>query len=166
MKKFFLRERISIHAYFQEKIRRCEHMVHGVVWLLEMQFHIIGFEVLIQRRYSMKIESHFNISERIRELVKEKGWKQSTLSSAAGIKPSTISEWFSGKHEPSVEMIEKVCGALGITMEMFFRNGETELDQEILMLESTYSRLPEESRRFIRLLVIFIDGQTNDDTDK
>ena len=114
----------------------------------------------------MKLESHFNISERILELIRERGWNQSVLSVEADIPPSTISEWCRGKHLPSSEMIVKICTAFGITIEAFFREDETKLDQEILMLESTYSRLPEESRRFIRLLIIFIESRMNDDADK
>ena len=114
----------------------------------------------------MKLESHFNISERILELIRERGWNQSVLSAEADIPPSTISEWCRGKHVPSVEMIGKICAAFGITVEAFFREEETKLDQEMLMLESSYSRLPEETRRFIRLFIIFIESRTNDDTDK
>lgn len=55
------------------------------------------------------------ISEKIFELMKEKGISQLTLSEKTGIGQSTISDWKTKKTNPSANKILKICEVLECT---------------------------------------------------
>lgn len=55
------------------------------------------------------------ISERIFELLKEKGMSQKEFSERTGISPSTISDWKRKKTNPASDKIMLICDVLNIT---------------------------------------------------
>ncbi|MCR5345117.1 MAG: helix-turn-helix transcriptional regulator [Lachnospiraceae bacterium] len=54
------------------------------------------------------------ISERIFEIMKERGISQMEFSKGAGIAQSTISDWKRKKTNPSVDKIMDICRALNV----------------------------------------------------
>lgn len=56
-----------------------------------------------------------NIGNNIRLLRKERGLTQMQLAEKIGAGVHTLKMWESGKHEPSVGMVNKLCDALGVT---------------------------------------------------
>lgn len=64
------------------------------------------------------------ISERIFELLQEKGISQKELSDRTGISQSTISDWKRKKTNPSADKLKVICDVLHITL--YDLLGETE----------------------------------------
>lgn len=93
-----------------------------------------------------------SISERIFELLREKGISQKELSEQTGISQSTISDWKRKKTNPSADKLKIICDALHITLYELLgdaenSNGQTDYilvekgsDQYHLLME--YRALP------------------------
>jgi transcriptional regulator with XRE-family HTH domain len=58
---------------------------------------------------------HQRFGERLRQERKEKGLSQSAVASRAGIDKFAVSKWETGAKEPSVEMIDRLGNALGMS---------------------------------------------------
>ncbi len=65
-----------------------------------------------------------DILERILQLREEKGWTEYKLSMESGIPQSTISSWFRKNVQPSVQSLQAICDACGITMAQFFAQSD------------------------------------------
>ena len=59
------------------------------------------------------IERNVAIGQRVRALLKEKGWDQRKLAEEMGKQPSEISRWLSGMHNLTMESIGKMEEVLG-----------------------------------------------------
>jgi len=57
------------------------------------------------------------ITERIFYLIKARGMSQNAFGKAAGIAPSTISDWKTKGHTPSADKIIDICAALNVSPE-------------------------------------------------
>lgn len=57
---------------------------------------------------------------RIRTLRENKGMKQNALANKAGVSPTYIYQLERGEKSPTVEYLEYICEALGITLADFF----------------------------------------------
>lgn len=58
-----------------------------------------------------------NISKKISELRKEKGWSQSDLAKAVDASRDIIGKYERGEHSPSIEMTTKLAEALEVTVD-------------------------------------------------
>lgn len=58
------------------------------------------------------------ITERIFYLIKARGMSQNSFGKAAGIAPSTISDWKTKGHTPSADKIMDICRVLEVTPEI------------------------------------------------
>lgn len=58
-----------------------------------------------------------NISKKISELRKEKGWSQSDLAKAVEASRDIIGKYERSEHSPSIEMTTKLAEALGVTVD-------------------------------------------------
>lgn len=93
-----------------------------------------------------------DIQERIKLLMKEKGWSEYKLAKEANLPQSTISHLFKRNNAPTYPTIEAICRAFGITMAQFFADeGEavvlTPDQRELLLLWGT---LTEEQRQIVK----------------
>ena len=85
-----------------------------------------------------------DILQRILQLREEKGWSEYKLSVESGIPQSTISSWFRKKVQPSVQSLQAICDACGITLAQFFSETQEEpvcLTPSQLALLSAFSHL-------------------------
>lgn len=85
-----------------------------------------------------------DILQRILQLREEKGWSEYKLSVESGIPQSTISSWFRKKAQPSVQSLQAICDACGITLAQFFSDQKelpSYLSQRQLALLSGFSHL-------------------------
>ena len=92
------------------------------------------------------------VQERIKELMKAKGWSEYRLAKEAGLPQSTISHLFKRNNAPTYPTIEAICRALGITLSQFFADhGEavvlTDEQMELLFLFGT---LIEEQKQIVK----------------
>jgi len=61
-----------------------------------------------------------NVAKRIEELRAEKGLSQYKLAKLSGVPQGSLSNYELGKSVPGVEVIEKLCVGLGVTLAEFF----------------------------------------------
>ena len=62
----------------------------------------------------------FALGKRIAHLRKQKGMSQLDFALTSGIAKSYVSELESGKRNPSLFLLEKVCLTLGVTLSVLF----------------------------------------------
>ena len=86
-------------------------------------------------------------------------WSNYDLASHAGIKPTTISTWYSKNIMPTLPTLVKVCDAFGITLTEFFsvvESGEREpvvlTHEQAEMLEKWSALRPEQKEAVVHLL--------------
>ena len=100
-----------------------------------------------------------NISERIKEIRKKLGLKQSEFGEAIGVKEATITSWETGTRKPSDTAITAICSKFGINEE-WLRDGvgdmETKFTRDEEIAKYIGSVLKSDSkdfqRRFLRAL--------------
>ncbi|MBQ3018728.1 MAG: helix-turn-helix transcriptional regulator [Clostridia bacterium] len=83
--------------------------------------------------------------KRIKDLLSERNWTMYQLSQRAKIPQSTLSNLFIRNNAPTIQTLEKICEAFGITMTEFF-GGEASLPMEENELLSEFRRLPKETK--------------------
>ena len=99
-----------------------------------------------------------NVLDRILQLRQERGWSEYRLCQEANIPQSTVSSWYSKKSVPSIESLDKICRAFGITLSQFFAM-ERDTEQTINVTPDQYrlhvysSRLKPDQRE--KLIVFF-----------
>lgn len=87
------------------------------------------------------------ISERIFDLLKERGMTQKEFSERTGIKQSTISEWKSKRTNPSADKIMIICSVLDVDMSWLLSGAEVKsdyrnsLDNYVISKESEQGQL-------------------------
>lgn len=99
------------------------------------------------------------ITERIFYLIKARGMSQNSFGKAAGIAPSTISDWKTKGHTPSAEKIMDICRVLEVSPEALLTGKvideaevkETKLDYKGKQLLLEYEGLNEDAQK--RLLI-------------
>lgn len=61
-----------------------------------------------------------NVSNRLKQLRKERGFSQYSLSKKSNVSQAFISSIEKGKKSPTVNSLEKLCKALGVSLAEFF----------------------------------------------
>lgn len=73
--------------------------------------------------------------ERLRHLMKERGWTEYRLSVNSGLSQSTLANIFRRNNIPTIATLEAICKGFGITLSQFFAEGEmVELTPELKSL--------------------------------
>ena len=66
------------------------------------------------------------VGRRIRELREQRGWAKGTLATRAGVAPGYIPVLENGEKCPTVETLDAICFAFGITLADFFTEKKEE----------------------------------------
>lgn len=61
-----------------------------------------------------------DIYARIKELQEARGWTINHMAYVAGLNSGTVTNWFKRHSTPTIECLEKLCDAFGITLSKFF----------------------------------------------
>lgn len=73
--------------------------------------------------------------ERLRQLLKERGWTEYRLAKNCGLSESTLANIFRRNTVPSIATLEAICSGFGITMSQFFAEGDmVELTDDLKQL--------------------------------
>ena len=73
--------------------------------------------------------------ERLRQLMKERGWTEYRLSVNSGLSQSTLANIFRRNNIPTIATLEAICKGFGITLSQFFAVDEmVELTPELKTL--------------------------------
>lgn len=85
----------------------------------------------------------------------ERGWTEYQLAERSGLPQSTISSWYRKNMVPTIPSLEKICGALGITLSQLFAEGDVpvSLTAPQKKLLDRWSRLNEEQQSVIFALI-------------
>ena len=88
--------------------------------------------------------------KRIRELMEERGWTDYRLAKEANLSHSTVTNMFNRNNAPTLQTLEAVCQAFGITLAQFFANeDEMTLTEEQQMLFAKWSTLTERQKQIL-----------------
>lgn len=98
------------------------------------------------------------VHERIVELRQALGMSGNQLAKASGIAQSTISAIESGKTSPTIDSLERICSALGITLAEFFSYDSEELPPDLIQLIETAKKLTPEERKSITHMIQSLKG--------
>ncbi len=82
------------------------------------------------------------VGKRIKTLREERGWTKGTLATRAGIAPSYIPTLENGVKCPTVETLDNICFAFGITLADFFaQKKEDTLTDKVSSLSDNQKQL-------------------------
>ena len=96
--------------------------------------------------------------EKIDKLREEKGWKIYKLAEVAGVSKSTIYNWRDRHSNPSLIVLDSLCGALGITIIDFLLDGDelmTLKDDQKTLLDEIGTLTEEQRKAVINLIKSF-----------
>ena len=96
-----------------------------------------------------------NTSDKIKQLLNERGWSVYRLAQESGISQSTLSNMFIRKNDPSIGTLDEICKAFGITLSQFFANDEESVvltKEQREMLEKWSSLTSEQKKALLNLL--------------
>ena len=76
-----------------------------------------------------------NVLEKVKKLQEERGWSTYKLAYEAGLTQSTLSNMFARGTCPTVDTLEKICSAFGISLSEFFEEDNRKIHVSIEELE-------------------------------
>lgn len=96
-----------------------------------------------------------NVLEKIAKMQKERAMSTYELAKQAGITQSTLSNMFSRGTCPTIETLELICEAFGITLSQFFAENEgpsylTNSEKELI---SKYRTLTDKEKNAVNALI-------------
>lgn len=107
------------------------------------------------REAALAAERKRELGRRIREARQEKRWKQKHLAAAVSVEPVTVSRWENGRHEPDIDMLERIAQATEKPVSFFLDDGavspavaaQAEVLAEVLAVREELSDLRDAVRR-------------------
>ncbi|SFR12345.1 helix-turn-helix domain-containing protein [Desulfoscipio geothermicus] len=92
-----------------------------------------------------------NVGSKITKLRTEQGISLTKLAKISGIAQSSLSYIESGKAQPTVETVHKICTALGITLAEFFTETHEQepLPPEVRRIVDKVKKLPPEKLKIL-----------------
>ena len=95
-----------------------------------------------------------NTQERIKQIMKVRGWSEYRLAKERGVPQSTISNIFNRNYQPSIASLELICKSFGITLAQFFADGNfVELTDEQYQFFQRWAALKPEQKALIDELI-------------
>lgn len=95
-----------------------------------------------------------NTQERIKQIMKVRGWSEYRLAKESGVPQSTISNIFNRNYQPSIASLELICKPFGITLAQFFADGNfVELTDEQYQFFQRWAALKPEQKALIDELI-------------
>ena len=95
-----------------------------------------------------------NVLDKIEKLRLDRGWSVYRLAEKAGITDKCIYNRYNRNTMPSIETIEKICEAFGMTLSQFFAEGNLiEVDEELKELFDDWRSLTEEQKKAVKVMI-------------
>ena len=95
-----------------------------------------------------------DIHEKLRLLLKERGWTEYRLAKESGLSESTIANIFRRNATPSFATLESICAGFGITLSQFFAENEmVELSPDLKRLFDGWMPLSPEQKHVVLQMV-------------
>lgn len=98
-----------------------------------------------------------DIHEKLKLLLKERGWTEYRLAKESGLSESTIANIFRRNATPSFTTLESICAGFGITLSQFFaENDMVELSPDLKRLFDGWMPLsPEQKNAVLQMVEAF-----------
>jgi HTH-type transcriptional repressor of puuD len=90
-----------------------------------------------------------DISKRLTELREQHGLSKNKLSKLSGVSQSVISYIESGQRQPTLDVLERLSKALGMSLIQFLDDSPEQLPPDLLQLLETAKKLTPEERRAV-----------------
>ena len=95
-----------------------------------------------------------DVLDRLRELLKERGWTEYRLAKESGLSESTIHNIYRINALPSIYTLETICRGFGITLSQFFAEGEmVEMTPELKKLFEGWRPLTPQQKEAVLTVV-------------
>ena len=96
-----------------------------------------------------------NVLEKIKKMQEERGWSTYKLADESCLTQSTLSYMFARGTCPTVDTLEKICEAFGISLSEFFQEGErkTYVSSEESELLNRYRALNEKEKDAVKSMI-------------
>ena len=96
-----------------------------------------------------------DVLRRIETLRLERGWTVYRLAELSGLTDKCIYNWYLRNTVPTLETLQKVCDAFGITLSQFFSEGNlVDVDDELKGVFDDWIALTSEQMAAVRLFII------------
>lgn len=95
------------------------------------------------------------LGKRIAALRKEKGLKQDALAEILGVSPQAVSKWENDQTCPDINLLPRLAGLLGVSVDELLSGKKKELEQ-------TAKVLPPEERKDLKEMMLRIVVDSND----
>ena len=95
-------------------------------------------------------------AEKIKEMMKQRGWSAYRLAKQSGLSETTIANLIRRNTVPSIPTVEAICNGFGISLSQFFSDGDTiEVSSDYKPLIDCWSALsPEQREAALKLLQV------------
>ena len=91
---------------------------------------------------------------RLRQLLNERNWTEYRLAKEGNLSMSTIKNIYKRNTQPSIETLERICAAFGITLSQFFAEGDiVDLTPELKRLFDGWVSLTPEQKQAVQTMV-------------
>ena len=96
-----------------------------------------------------------NVLGKVKRLQEERGWSTYKLAYEAGLTQSTLSNMFARGTCPTVDTLEKICDAFGISLAEFFEEDDRKahVSKEELELLRKYRALTDKEKDAVRSMI-------------
>ena len=95
-----------------------------------------------------------DVHKRLRHFLQERGWSEYRLSKECGLSESTVANIFRRNTLPSIDTLQAICSAFGITLAQFFAEGDlVELTPELKDLFERWVALTAEQKKALLQLI-------------
>ena len=96
-----------------------------------------------------------NVLEKVKNMQEERGWSTYKLAMESGLTQSTLSNMFARGTCPTVDTLEKICDAFGITLSEFFEESDrkTHVSKEELELLRKYRALTVKEKDAVKSMI-------------
>ena len=99
--------------------------------------------------------AYMNVLDKIKKMQAERGWSTYKLAYESGLTQSTLSNMFARGTCPTVDTLEKICDAFGISLSEFFEENEKKahLSKDELNLINKYRALNEKEKDAVNSMI-------------
>lgn len=95
-----------------------------------------------------------DVNDRIRQLMRERGWTPYRLAKESDLSDATVGNLFRRNTVPSMTTLEAICSGLGITLSQFFAEEEmVELTPELKELFEDWVNLTADQKQAVRMML-------------
>lgn len=93
------------------------------------------------------------VLERIDQLRNQRGWSIYKLAEESGITQSTLANMYARDSFPSINSLQSICDAFGMTISQFFDDGGRDLNVEEQLFLANFKKLSPRDKSMIQDII-------------